>query len=105
MLKIRTITNNFPPLEQSFGNLTTRTLLTSPQPQIPWETQTPIASLVLFVVAHLSATDAEMQDKLSKGLCFRCDENFGPGHVCANKQFNVSIMDGDMGGEDKPEAL
>lgn len=31
-------------------------------------------------------TDAEMQERSRKGLCFRCDEKFSPGHVCANKR-------------------
>ena len=30
-------------------------------------------------------TDAELQERSRKGFCFRCDEKFGPGHVCANK--------------------
>ncbi|XP_058727193.1 uncharacterized protein LOC131598628 [Vicia villosa] len=40
-------------------------------------------------------TEAEMQDKMAKNLCFRCDENFVPGHVCVNKQFHVMLMEGD----------
>ncbi|XP_040873690.1 uncharacterized protein [Glycine max] len=32
-----------------------------------------------------SLTDAEVLDKRVKGLCFRCDEKFGPGHICPNK--------------------
>ena len=32
-----------------------------------------------------SLTDAEVLDKRAKGLCFRCDEKFGPGHICPNK--------------------
>ena len=34
-------------------------------------------------------TDAEMQDKRSKGLCFRCDEKFASGHCCKQKEFHV----------------
>lgn len=38
-------------------------------------------------------TDAELQDRFVKGLCYRCDEKFGPGHICANKQFQVLILE------------
>jgi hypothetical protein len=38
-------------------------------------------------------TDEELQDKFTKGLCFRCDERFSPGHICPNKQFKVLIME------------
>jgi hypothetical protein len=41
-------------------------------------------------------TDTEMQEKSSKWLCLHCDERFGLGHVSANKQFNVLIMDDDI---------
>lgn len=37
-------------------------------------------------------TDAEFQERSWKGLCFRCDEKFGPGHVCANKQLQVLVL-------------
>ncbi|KAJ1378575.1 Retrotransposon gag domain [Sesbania bispinosa] len=37
-------------------------------------------------------TDAELQEKSRKGLCFRCDEKFGPGRVCKNKQLQVLIL-------------
>lgn len=47
-------------------------------------------------------TDAEMQEKLSKGLCFLCDEKFGPGHVYVNNQSNVPLMDEGME-EEEPE--
>ena len=30
-----------------------------------------------------------MQEKRSKGLCFRCDENFGPGQLCKQKDLQV----------------
>ncbi|PNX80994.1 hypothetical protein L195_g037008 [Trifolium pratense] len=40
-------------------------------------------------------TDTELPDKLTKGLCVRCDEKFSPGHICTNKQFNVLIMEGE----------
>ncbi|KAJ1404447.1 Retrotransposon gag domain [Sesbania bispinosa] len=38
-------------------------------------------------------TDAEFQEKSRKGLCFRCDEKFGPRHVCKNKQLQVLILE------------
>ncbi|WVZ14456.1 hypothetical protein V8G54_012022 [Vigna mungo] len=34
----------------------------------------------------------EIQDKVKKGLCFRCDEKFGPNHICRNKQLHMLLM-------------
>ena len=31
--------------------------------------------------------------KIKKGLCFRCYGNFGPNHVCKNKQYRVMLME------------
>lgn len=30
-------------------------------------------------------TEAELAEKRSKGLCFKCDEKFVPGHRCPSK--------------------
>ena len=38
-------------------------------------------------------TKGELQEKIKKGLCFRCDEKFGPDHVCKNKQYKVMLME------------
>ena len=43
-----------------------------------------------------SLTDAEVLDKRAKGLCFRCDEKFGPGHICPNKQLQVLLLEEGM---------
>ncbi|XP_074324569.1 uncharacterized protein LOC141661456 [Apium graveolens] len=40
-------------------------------------------------------SEAEMQEKREKGLCFRCDEKYGPGHRCKNKELQVLWMHGD----------
>lgn len=37
-------------------------------------------------------SDAEMQEKVRKGECFRCEEKYSPTHVCKNKQFEVIIL-------------
>ncbi|KAF3623547.1 hypothetical protein FXO38_30689 [Capsicum annuum] len=37
-------------------------------------------------------SDAKYQDKLRKGLCFLCDEKYGPNHRCNSKQLNVLIV-------------
>ncbi|WVY89402.1 hypothetical protein V8G54_034916 [Vigna mungo] len=37
-------------------------------------------------------TQEELQDKIRKGLCFHCDEKFGPNHICRNKQFHMLII-------------
>ena len=43
-----------------------------------------------------SLTDAEVLDKRAKGLCFRCDEKFGLGHICPNKQLQVLLLEEGM---------
>ncbi|XP_057424795.1 uncharacterized protein LOC130718278 [Lotus japonicus] len=50
-------------------------------------------------------SDADYQEKIRKGECFRCDEKFGPNHVCKNKQFRVMLMEetGDSEPEDDPD--
>ncbi|KAJ1379359.1 Retrotransposon gag domain [Sesbania bispinosa] len=48
-------------------------------------------------------TDAEFQEKSRKGLCFRCDEKFGPGHVCKNKQLHVLILNEECMEEEEEE--
>jgi len=37
-------------------------------------------------------TQEELQDKIKKGLCFSCDEKFGPNHMCRNKQLHMLLM-------------
>ncbi|KAJ1397185.1 Retrotransposon gag domain [Sesbania bispinosa] len=49
-------------------------------------------------------TDAEFQEKSRKGLCFRCDEKFGPGHVCKNKQLQVLILEEECIEEEEEES-
>nr|GEV04413.1 Ty3/gypsy retrotransposon protein [Tanacetum cinerariifolium] len=44
-------------------------------------------------------TDAEFADKRAKGICFRCDEKFGPGHRCPGKTLQVLLV----GDEDEIE--
>lgn len=56
--------------------------------------------------------DEEMQDKIKKGLCVKCDEKFGTNHVYINKQLHMlliikedifeydEILDDKMGKED-----
>lgn len=50
----------------------------------------------------------EMDEKRAKGLCFWCDEKFGMGHKCANKQFfKLEVWDDNINedGEEEVEAL
>lgn len=42
--------------------------------------------------AYKRLFDAESQDKLRKGLCFRCDEKYGPNHRCNSKHLNLLIV-------------
>ncbi|XP_031257121.1 uncharacterized protein LOC116115112 [Pistacia vera] len=37
-------------------------------------------------------TEADIQYKRERGLCFRCDEKFGPNHRCRNKSLQVLLM-------------
>ena len=38
-------------------------------------------------------TETEYQAKRAKGLCFKCDERFVPGHRCKNPTLQVLLMD------------
>lgn len=38
-------------------------------------------------------SETEMQEKIRKGECFKCDEKYGPNHVCKNKQFRVMLLE------------
>ncbi|KAJ9546301.1 hypothetical protein OSB04_018844 [Centaurea solstitialis] len=38
-------------------------------------------------------TDAEFAEKRAKGICFRCDGKFAPGHRCPSKTLEVLIVD------------
>lgn len=46
-------------------------------------------------------TDAEIEDRRRRKLCFRCDEPFVTGHVCQNKHLNILILG--EGGEHEEE--
>lgn len=48
-------------------------------------------------------TDAEMVEKRSKGICFRCDEKFAPGHICASKTLQVLLV-GDEDEDDESDS-
>ena len=37
----------------------------------------------------LTLSDAEIDEKKSKGLCFWCDEKFFPGHKCQHKKLHM----------------
>ncbi|GKV11569.1 hypothetical protein SLEP1_g22817 [Rubroshorea leprosula] len=40
-----------------------------------------------------SLFEAELEDKKQKGLCFWCDERYGPGHRCSKKKlYNLEII-------------
>nr|GEV18270.1 Ty3/gypsy retrotransposon protein [Tanacetum cinerariifolium] len=49
-------------------------------------------------------TNAEMAEKRSKRICFRCDEKFAPGHTCASKTLQVLLVGDEEEDEDsEPE--
>ncbi|KAJ9544173.1 hypothetical protein OSB04_023880 [Centaurea solstitialis] len=37
-------------------------------------------------------TDHEVQQKRALGLCYRCDEKYGPGHRCKKKEMSVLLV-------------
>ncbi|XP_071714502.1 uncharacterized protein [Rutidosis leptorrhynchoides] len=37
-------------------------------------------------------TEAELSEKCSKGLCFKCDEKYAPGHRCPSKSLQVLLV-------------
>ncbi|WVY98099.1 hypothetical protein V8G54_030250 [Vigna mungo] len=52
-------------------------------------------------VAFRKLSDKEMQDKISKGLCFGCDEKLKPNHACRNKQLHMLKTDNDLSSYNK----
>ncbi|XP_024024262.1 uncharacterized protein LOC112092399 [Morus notabilis] len=46
-------------------------------------------------------SDEEVQQRRAKGLCFRCDERFSPGHRCKNRQLQVLLVAEDGTEEDE----
>ncbi|GJV48810.1 hypothetical protein Tco_1439022 [Tanacetum coccineum] len=47
-------------------------------------------------------TESEMAEKRSKGLCFKCDEKYGPGHQCKSKSLQVLWVDDSDARENEP---
>ncbi|KAL5582270.1 hypothetical protein UlMin_014712 [Ulmus minor] len=45
-------------------------------------------------------SESEYQQKRAKGLCFRCDEKFSPGHRCKNRQLQVLLLSEDDSTQD-----
>ena len=46
-------------------------------------------------------TPAQVEERRAKGLCFRCDEKFVPGHRCAKPMGSVMLIDGLEEAEDE----
>lgn len=38
-------------------------------------------------------SDRELQEKRSKGLCFRCDKKWSMGHKCKKRELSVLVID------------
>nr|GEY85139.1 hypothetical protein [Tanacetum cinerariifolium] len=38
-------------------------------------------------------TESEIQDRKAKGLCFRCEEKYTPGHRCTSRTLQVMLVD------------
>ncbi|GKF13938.1 hypothetical protein Tco_0055400, partial [Tanacetum coccineum] len=50
----------------------------------------------------ISGSESEMAEKRSKGLCFKCDEKYGPGHQCKSKSLQVLWVDDSDARENEP---
>ena len=37
-------------------------------------------------------SDVELQRRRERGLCYKCDEKFHPGHLCKNKELQVLVF-------------
>ncbi|GJZ02920.1 hypothetical protein Tco_0520881 [Tanacetum coccineum] len=46
-------------------------------------------------------TESELEERRARGLCFRCEEKFKPGHRCAPHTLQVMIVD-DSDAENEP---
>ena len=49
-------------------------------------------------------TDSEYQRKRERGICYRCDDKWSPGHRCKRKELNVLLTCDEEGiTEEEPE--
>nr|KYP50904.1 hypothetical protein KK1_027260 [Cajanus cajan] len=48
-------------------------------------------------------TDAEYQERWRRGICFRCEEKYSPGHVCKNKQIRIMLEEGETEEDEEEE--
>ena len=46
-------------------------------------------------------TEKELQEKKSKGICFRCDDKWTMGHRCRRKELSVILIDDEEDGTDE----
>nr|GEW48813.1 reverse transcriptase domain-containing protein [Tanacetum cinerariifolium] len=46
-------------------------------------------------------TDSELQAKRAKGLCYRCDKKFAPGHRCPSQTLQVLLVDESDGSKEE----
>ena len=46
-------------------------------------------------------TDSELQAKKAKGLCYRCDKKFAPGHRCPSQTLQVMLVDESDGSDEE----
>ncbi|GJZ44138.1 ankyrin repeat-containing protein [Tanacetum coccineum] len=58
-----------------------------------------LTRIMMLLLTFKRLTDAEFANKRAKGICFWCDEKFGPGHRCPRKTLQVLLV----GDEDEIE--
>ncbi|KAI0501936.1 hypothetical protein KFK09_016881 [Dendrobium nobile] len=64
----------------------------------PEEVKLEKATTVMNQGGFKRLTDSELKEKRVKGLCYRCDEKFAPGHRCKEKTLHVIVV-GDSDGD------
>ncbi|PKU77049.1 putative mitochondrial protein [Dendrobium catenatum] len=77
-----------------------------PSPSVPRESGKEKSGVTRTAGSFKKLTEEEMQEKRAKGLCFRCEEKFVPGHRCkdrALRALTVYIDEAPEEGDDSEE--
>ena len=59
--------------------------------------------MMLMKVAIRRFINAEIQQRREKGLCYRCDEKYSPGHRCKRRELNILVLQEEEGFEGELE--
>ncbi|KAI0525242.1 hypothetical protein KFK09_004635 [Dendrobium nobile] len=72
-------------------------------PNVPRESGKEKSGVTRSAGSFKKLTDEEMQEKRAKGLCFRCEEKFVPGHRCKDRALRALTVYIDEAPEDSDE--